>query len=95
MFANCQGYNARNKTPLETVMSRPPVTVRRQVSLAEAVEAMAEHNHRHLVVVDRNDELKGLLTTADIVQFLTDQFPEETVNLPPHLHQQYRTPDGA
>jgi CBS domain-containing protein len=85
----------RRKTPLSEVMSRPPVTVQRQAPLVEAVEMMVGRQYRHLVVVDRNDELKGLLTTGDIVQFLTDQFPEETVNLPPHLRQQYRQPEGA
>ena len=47
------------------------------------------------VVVDRAGQLRGLLTTSDIIQFLTDQFPEDTVNLPPRLRQQYRSPGGA
>lgn len=81
--------------PIRDMMSRPPVTVRRQATLAEAVETMARLQHRHLVVVDKQGELKGLLTTSDIVQFLTDQFPEDTVNLPPRLRQQYHSPDGA
>ena len=85
----------RLHTPLRDMMSQPPVTVRRQATLAEAVETMARLQHRHLVVVDRKGELKGLLTTSDIVQFLTDQFPEDTVNLPPRLRQQYHSPDGA
>lgn len=85
----------RRNTPLQEVMSRPPITVRRQATLAEAVQMMAKRQHRHLVVVDRNGDLKGLLTTADIVQFLTDQFPEETVNLPPRLRQQFHSPEGA
>jgi len=85
----------RQHTALREVMTGPPVTVRRQVKLAEAVETMARLEHRHLVVVDRQGELRGLLTTSDIVQFLTDQFPEETMNLPPHLRQQFHSPDGA
>ncbi len=56
---------------------------------------MVEHGYRHLVVVDRDGELKGLLTSNDLVQYLTDQFPEETVNLPPRLRQQYLSPEGA
>ena len=56
---------------------------------------MVERKYRHLVVIDRAGQLRGLLTTSDIIQFLTDQFPEDTVNLPPRLHQQYRSPEGA
>jgi len=85
----------RNRTPLREVMSSPPVTVRRQETLADAMAKMDDQQLRHLVVVDRNGDLKGLLTTSDLVQFLTDQFPDDLVNLPPRLHQQYRTPEGA
>ena len=85
----------RMRTPLRDVMSSPPVTVRRQAKLLEAVETMHRLQHRHLVVVGREGDLKGLLTTSDLVQFLTDQFPEETVNLPPRLRQQFRSTEGA
>ena len=85
----------RDTTPLSEVMSSPPATIQRKASLRDAIETMVEHGYRHLVVVDRSGDLKGLLTTNDMIQYLTDQFPEETVNLPPRLRQQYRTPEGA
>ncbi len=85
----------RRRTLLREVMSQPPVTVRRQTKLVEAIETMVRRHYRHLVVVDRHGDLKGLLTTADIVQFLTDQFPGDTVNLPPRLRQQYHRPEGG
>jgi CBS domain-containing protein len=81
--------------PLDEVMSKPPLTVKRQETLLEAIRSMARNGCRHLVVVDREGALRGLLTSSDIVQHLTDQFPEETLNLPPHLDQQYRSPEGA
>ena len=89
------GRKGRDTTPLSEVMSRPPVTIQRKASLRDAIETMVERGYRHLVVVDRAGDLKGLLTSNDLVQYLTDQFPEETVNLPPRLHQQYRNPEGA
>jgi predicted transcriptional regulator len=91
-FATAEG---RRKAALGDVMSKPPVTVPRQASLLDAIDAMVQRRHRHLVVVNRQGELKGLLTTNDLVQFLTDQFPREVVNLPPRLHQQYKTSEGA
>jgi len=87
--------DTRQRTALRDVMTHPIRTVRRQESLTQAVEAMVHAHCRHLVVVDRHGDLKGLLTTGDLVQFLTDHFPDETVNLPPRLHQQYRRPEGA
>jgi len=85
----------RGRTPVGEIMSRPPVTVRRQTTLAEAIETMERLQHRHLVVVDREGELRGLLTSNDIIQHLTDQFPEQTVNLPPRLRQHYDRSEGA
>ena len=85
----------RHRIPLSEVMSQPPVTVRRSDPLVDAIGVMVREQYRHLVVVDRNRVLRGLLTTSDIVQFLTDQFPEETVNLPPRLRQRYTSREGA
>ena len=92
LFASREGLR---KAPLAEVMSKPPLTVRRQETLFDAIGSMVRHGCRHLVVVDRKGELRGLLTSSDIVQHLTDQFPEETLNLPPHLDQLYRSPEGA
>lgn len=83
------------RSALRDVMSQPVVTVRRQDSLHAAIEKMVDKRIRHLVVVDRHGDLQGLLTTNDLVQFLTDQFPEDTLNLPPRLHQQYTSREGA
>jgi len=77
------------------VMSRPVKTVRRQQSLIEAIRVMVGQRCRHLVVVDSNGHLRGLLTTNDLMQFVTERFPEDLVNLPPRLHQRYLSPEGA
>ncbi|HXV75059.1 MAG TPA: CBS domain-containing protein, partial [Candidatus Polarisedimenticolaceae bacterium] len=99
LYRACDGdgvtADRARRTLVREVMSQPVKTVRRQQSLAEAIERMVREGCRHLVVVDRNGALKGLLTTNDLIQFVTERFPEETVNLPPRLHQRYLTPEGA
>jgi CBS domain-containing protein len=85
----------RRRTPLARVMTASPVTVERRAGLGEALRRMVTGGHRHLVVVDEKGDLAGLLTANDIVQFLTDQFPEETMNVPPRLHQRYHRRGGA
>lgn len=77
------------------VMSQPVVTIRRQATLHDALALMHRARHRHLVVVDKAGELRGLLTSSDVVQYIADQFPEDVVNLPPRLHQQLVRVDGA
>ncbi len=81
-------------TALRSVMSSPPVTIRRQATLADAIEQMVGRR-RHLVVVDRHGDLRGLLNSNDLIQFLTDQFPDDVVSLPPRLRQVFRRPEGA
>ena len=84
----------RNRTPLGEVMSQPVATIRRGARLIDAVSLMNDKRHRHLVVVDKSGGLLGLLTTSDVIHYLTDHFPEDVVNLPPHLHQKYAKPAG-
>jgi CBS domain-containing protein len=90
-----ESREARTRVSLRDLMSAPPITVRRQETLAAGIAIMVEKGLRHLIVVDAGGDLRGLLTSNDLVQFFTDQYPEDTVNLPPHLHQIYRTPEGG
>ncbi len=85
----------RQSLLIRELMSAPPVTVHRQASLHDAVEAMVRGGYRHLVVVDRQGDLRGLLTTGDIMQYVTDLFPESVINLPPHLHQVFQHAEGG
>ena len=89
------GETEHRMRAFEDVMTKPPVTLSRRAALTEAIQLMNDRRHRHLVLVDREGRLKGLLNTNDIVQFITDQFPEDTVNLPPRLHQQYAREEGG
>jgi len=84
----------RRSAPLCELMRDPPL-VTRQTTLSEVSTLMVRSHCRHLIVVSRRGELRGMLTSTDLVQFLLDQFPEDTINLPPHLHQQYHRPEGA
>jgi CBS domain-containing protein len=76
-------------------MSAPPVTIRRQSSLHDAVELMVRGRYRHVVVVDRHGDLRGLLTSGDLIQHVTDLFPESVINLPPRLHQVFKRAEGG
>jgi hypothetical protein len=36
-----------------------------------------------------------MIAVRDIVHYVAEHFPEEVVNLPPRLHQTFKTPEGA
>jgi len=52
---------------ISTVMSTELVTVHPSSSLYHARELMNEKRIRHLLVVDRSDQLVGLLTQSDVL----------------------------
>ncbi|HEB26727.1 MAG TPA: CBS domain-containing protein [Porticoccus sp.] len=52
---------------VENFMSTNPVTIMEDLTLLEAVETIREEGIRHAPVVNRNNELIGLLTQTDII----------------------------
>lgn len=50
-----------NVTPVRDIMTSPALSVRMNTSVNEAAELMRKHHIRHLVVVDENEELVGML----------------------------------
>jgi CBS domain-containing protein len=52
---------------VENFMSTDPVTVMEDLTLIEALEAMRDESIRHAPVVNRDNELIGLLTQTDII----------------------------
>jgi Predicted transcriptional regulator, contains C-terminal CBS domains len=57
---------------LALLMSRNPVTIRVGSSLKEAARLLYEKDIRRLPVVDENGYLKGLITTADVIDAIAD-----------------------
>ncbi len=55
-------------TVVETIMTRNPVTVYEDASLAAAAEIMREKGIGHLPVVNEKGRLVGIITRSDIVR---------------------------
>jgi CBS domain-containing protein len=55
------------KLNVETVMSKPAITIDSSKSLAEASEMMSKHNITKLPVVEKGD-LVGIITSSDLVR---------------------------
>jgi CBS domain-containing protein len=50
------------------IMTKPPITVRSDVTLAQAARLMQERNVRRLVVVDGRDKIVGIVSRSDLLQ---------------------------
>ena len=65
------GVVADGKDPSETVasdvMSKPVLTMDADRGLADAAATMSNESIRHLLIVDENDEISGVLTERDII----------------------------
>lgn len=54
------------RTPVEVIMTRSPVTVRAESSLGDAARAIREGGFRHLPVLDHARRLVGMLSERDV-----------------------------
>lgn len=82
------------ETPIRDVMTADPKVMRREQPLAEALDVLLG-GFRQVPLVDDGGALVGMLTTRDILGFVTANFPEVVHNLPPTLHQTPLTPEGG
>ena len=80
---------------VRTVMSSPPATVAATATVGDAIRMMAEGAYRHLPIVDKDQQPKGVLAVHGIVHYLVDHFPETVYNLPPDSKAAQRSREGA
>ena len=59
---------------LEDVMTRDLVTVSHKDTVRRAVNLLSDGNFHSLPVVGENDELKGIVTSTDLIKYLMKQY---------------------
>jgi CBS domain-containing protein len=69
------------RTPVSDVMTAPVVTVRPEATIAECAGIVTTRRIRHLPVME-GDELRGLITSGDILAFQVRE-QQDTIN---YLH---------
>ena len=74
------GWPARR---VREVMTRQPLVVRADDTLADALRRMLETRRRHLPIVDAAGRALGLLSIRDLLAHVAVRFPDELINLPP------------
>ncbi len=53
---------------VKEIMSTDLITMTVENNVAQAREVMAEHNVRHLLIIDKNKQLLGIVTQRDILR---------------------------
>jgi CBS domain-containing protein len=66
----CANDAKSSQVPLEVMMSSPLVTTEPTAPVEVAANLMALNRVRHLVVVDDNEQVVGIITPTDLMRYL-------------------------
>jgi CBS domain-containing protein len=69
--------------PISSAMTDTPRTLLPRASLAKAIRLMTRGVFRHVPIVDEERRCVGMLSIRAILQYITEHYPEEFINLPP------------
>ncbi|MFU8795154.1 MAG: CBS domain-containing protein [Dethiobacteria bacterium] len=63
-------------TTVETLMTTDVIYVHDDTPFLKTVRLMYEHNINRIPIVDNNGELKGIITRADVIRTLVNNWPD-------------------
>jgi CBS domain-containing protein len=70
-----------NKLKVGVVMTKDPVTITEDTNIVDAGKLMSVGKFNAIPVVEESGHLKGIITTSDILNFLTEKMDETYTNL--------------
>ena len=88
------GENVDLETPISEWMQPAVETLSSEATIGDAVRLMNEKSFRNIPLV-KNGELIGSISVFDIITYLAECYPKETMNLPPLPTQVMDTVDGG
>jgi len=86
--------NVDLESPISEWMQPSVETLSSQATIGDAVRLMNEKSFRNIPLV-KNGELIGSISVFDIITYLAECYPKETMNLPPLSAQVMDTVDGG
>jgi CBS domain-containing protein len=88
------GEEVNPNTPVSELMSPIVATLTGEATIGDAVRIMNEKSYRNIPLV-REGELVGSVSVFDVITYLAESYPKETMNLPPVPAQVMDTPEGG
>jgi CBS domain-containing protein len=81
---------------VDALMTPDPECLRRDNELVYALNQMSVGGYRHIPILNDQGRPIGVVSMRDIIDYLSNLFPQEVLNLPPSpTHGMPRTPEGA
>src|SRR2546423_4297842 len=82
------------ESPISEWMQPAVETLSSEATIGDAVRLMNEKSFRNIPLV-KGDQLVGSISVFDIITYLAECYPKETMNLPPLPAQVMDTVDGG
>ncbi len=82
-------------TTVGSQMTQEPHTLPADSSVAFALNKMVIEGFRHIPLVDDQGQPTGLVSMRDLIDYLSDFFSKDLLNLPPDPSGGFRSRDGA
>jgi CBS domain-containing protein len=80
--------------PVSKWMSPLVATLSPEATIGEAVAMMTDRGFRNIPLV-KDGQLAGSISVFDVISYLAESYPKETMNLPPNLDQVMNSTDGG
>ncbi|MBA3438507.1 MAG: CBS domain-containing protein [Pyrinomonadaceae bacterium] len=88
------GMHVDMNAPVGAVMASEVATLSSEATLGDVVRLMNERGLRNIPVVD-GDRLVSAISVLDVITYLAESYPKETMNLPPVPTQVMETQEGG
>jgi len=82
-------------TAVSQLMTVGPITLPADTSVAFALNKMLIEGFRHIPLVDDHNRPIGVVSMRDLIDYLSNFFSREILNLPPDPRVSFRNRDGA
>jgi CBS domain-containing protein len=83
------------QTAVGDYMTRDPVTLPSDSSVAFALNRMLIEGFRHIPLVDERGCPTGVVSQRQLIEYLSDFFNRDLLNLPPEPRASSRSREGA
>lgn len=87
--------NVSWKQPISDFTSKGLIVMSVDQPLVEAFETMKKNKFRHVPVQNAQGDIRGVLSIRCIIRLVAEHFPEDILNLPPHLKQNPSSREGG
>ena len=81
---------------VDSFMTPDPVTLTNESTVGDAIALMIDRNFRNVPIVNSDTrEPLAVFSVRHVIDYLTESFPEQVMNLPPRPHQKMTTREGG